>query len=123
MVKIIVRRSKKGAKEENLQAGFTLWEILLVLFIIGVILSLATSHFDSATNQVLVRLDLANKVRIEGAAGLYQLDIGTYPLSVSHLVEAPNGVSGWRGPYLDEIPINPFDSAQAYQIDAWGQVQ
>ena len=110
-------------KEENRQSGFTLWELLLVLFLMGVILTLATPYFGSAKNQVWNSVDFANKERIEGAAQLYRIDVGTYPPSVPDLVHAPNGVSGWRGPYLDEIPINPLNATHAYQIDALGQVK
>lgn len=110
-------------KEENCQSGFTLWELLLVLFLMGVLLTLVTPHFGSATNQVRIRVNLANVQKIEGAAQLYRIDVGIYPLSVSNLVHSPMGVSGWRGPYLSEIPINPFDSSRGYQIDALGQVK
>lgn len=122
-MEIIISRSKGWLKEQNRQLGFTLWELLLVLFLMGVILSLVTPHFGSATNQVCTRVDLANRATIEGAAQLYRIDVGTYPLSVADLVYTPLGVSGWRGPYLKEIPINPFDSARIYQIDAFGQVK
>ena len=120
---MIVNRSKQRAKEEKWQSGFILWELLLVLFLMGVILSLATPHFGSTTSQVWSRVDLANKEKIEGAAQLYRIDVGTSPLSVSDLVHSPMGVSGWRGPYLDGIPINPFDAPRIYQIDALGQVR
>ena len=122
-VKIIINRSKKQSKEEKWQSGFTLWELLLVLFLMGVILSIATPHFGSATNQVWNRIDLANKEKIEGAAQLYRIDVGKSPPSVSDLLYTPMGASGWRGPYLDEIPINPFDATLIYQIDALGQVR
>lgn len=89
----------------------------------GVILSLAVPHFGSATKQVWNQVDLANKEKINGAAQLYRIDVGTYPLSVPDLLQPPMGVSGWRGPYLDEIPINPYNSAQSYQIDVMGQVK
>ena len=120
---IIVSGSMRWAKEENCQSGFTLWELLLVLFLMGVILTLVTPHFSSATNQIRIRVDLANKEKVEGATQLYRIDVGTYPLSVSELVHSPMGVSGWRGPYLDEIPINPFNATKVYQIDALGQVK
>ena len=123
MVKIIVSRSKRWVKEENWQSGFTLWELLLVLFLMGVILTLVTPHFSSATNQIRIRVDLANKEKVEGATQLYRIDVGTYPLSVSELVHSPMDVSGWHGPYLDEIPINPFNATKVYQIDALGQVK
>lgn len=123
VVDIIVNRGMRRLKEEACQAGFTLLEILVVVFLMGVILALATPHFGSAKNHVGIRVDLANKEKIEGAAQLYRIDIGTAPLSVSDLVDSPVGVSGWRGPYLDEIPINPFDANLVYQIDALGQVE
>lgn len=111
------------AKERNLQSGFTLWELLLVLFLMGVLLTSVIPHFGSATDQVRIRVDLANRQKIEGAAQLYRIDVGTYPPSVQELVHAPMGVSGWRGPYLIEFPIDPFDSTNGYQIDALGQVK
>jgi general secretion pathway protein G len=123
VVEIIESRHKRWVKENNLQAGFTLLELLLVLFLLGVILTLATPHFGSATNQVWIRVDLANRERIEGAAQLYRIDVGTYPSNVSDLVYPPTNANGWRGPYLDEIPINPFIDTQVYQIDALGQAQ
>ena len=123
VVKIIVSRSKRLAKEGNLQSGFTLWELLLVLFLMGVLLTLVIPHFGTATNQVGIRIDLANKEKIEGAAQLYRIDVGTYPPRVQDLVHTPRGVSGWRGPYMSEIPIDPFDSTRDYQIDAFGQVK
>lgn len=123
VVKIIVSRSKRWTKEEYWQSGFTLWELLLVLFLMGVLLTLVTPHFGSATNQVWIRMDLANREKIEGAAQLYRIDVGTYPLDVSSLIHSPMGVSGWRGPYLDEIPVNPFNTTQVYQIDTFGQVK
>jgi len=122
VVKIIVSRIKTWAKKENCQSGFTLWELLLALFLMGVILALATPHFGSATNQVWIRVDLANKERLEGAAQLYRIDVGTYPLSVADLVLSPTSVSGWRGPYIEEIPINPFNATQVYKINTLGQV-
>lgn len=122
-MKIIVSMDKRAAQVENREYGFTLWEILLVVFLMGIILTLATPHFGSATNQVWIRIDSANRARIEGAVQLYKIDVGVYPLSVTDLVQAPNGVSRWRGPYLDEIPLNHFNDAQVYQIGTMGQVK
>lgn len=99
-----------------------MWELLVVLFLMGVLLSSVTPHFSTAENQVRVRINSANVQKIEGAAQIYRIDVGTYPVSVLDLVHAPKGVSGWHGPYLNDIPINPFDSDQVYRIDTLGQV-
>ena len=104
------------------QAGLTLWELLVVLFLMGVLLILVTPHFGSATKHVRIRMNQANVQRIEGAAQLYRIDVGTYPLSVKDLVQSPEEVSGWRGPYLNEIPTNPFNLEQGYQINSSGRV-
>jgi len=104
-------------------SGFVLWELLVVLFLMGFILTLYTPHFGSASNHVRKQINRANIQKIEGSAQLYRIDVGTYPLSVSDLIESPMGVSHWQGPYLDEIPINPFDSEQGYEIDSSGRVK
>jgi len=110
-------------REGNWQAGFTLWELLLVLSLMGILFTLPAPHFNSAANQVRTQVNLANVQKIEGAAQLYRIDVGTYPSSVTDLMNVREGVSGWRGPYLRKIPVNPFDSAQSYQIDTLGQVK
>jgi general secretion pathway protein G len=122
VVKIIVSGRMKWTKKE-LQSGFIVLEVIIVLFLIGIILTLASPHFSSATNQVQNRIDQANKARIEGAAQLYRIDVGAYPQSVSDLLHPPMGESGWCGPYLNQVPLNPFDSSQIYQIDAFGRVK
>lgn len=109
-------------REKSGSCGFTLWELLLVLFLMGVLVTLITPHFGSAVQQVQVRVNQANVRKIEGAVQLYRIDVGTYPASLLDLVHSPQGVSGWRGPYLEEVPVNLFNSAVNYQINAWGQV-
>lgn len=121
-MKIVAKWSKRLAIAGNLQFGFTLWELLLVLFLMGVLLTSVIPHFGTASNLVRSRIDLANLQRIEGAAQLYKIDVGTYPSRVQDLIQAPRGVKGWQGPYLSEVPVNPFDSTFGYQIDALGQV-
>lgn len=124
-MKIIVSESKSKSRTvgKSGQSGFTLWELLVVLFLMGVLLTSVTPHFGSAARLVGIRVDLANVQKIEGAAQLYRIDVGTYPASVSDLFDAPRGASGWRGPYLNEIPTDPFDSTESYLIDAFGQVK
>ncbi|WP_047809770.1 competence type IV pilus major pilin ComGC [Desulfosporosinus acididurans] len=107
---------------KNVQMGFTLWELMAVLCLMGVLLGAAVPHFYSSSNFVRSEADLANREEIEGAVQLYRIDIGTFPVSVSDLVNLPDNIKGWRGPYLPEIPVNPFDPKVDYQIDKLGQV-
>ncbi|MGC7873509.1 competence type IV pilus major pilin ComGC [Desulfosporosinus sp. SYSU MS00001] len=107
---------------KNVQMGFTLWELMIVLCLMGVLLGKAVPHFYSSSNFVRLEADLANREEIEGAAQLYRIDIGTFPVSVSDLVNLPDDIKEWRGPYLPEIPVNPLDPKVGYQIDNLGQV-
>lgn len=110
-------------REKSTQRGFTLWELLLVLSLMGVLVASITPHFSSATSQIRNRVDLANVTKIEGAAQLYRIDVGVFPMSVSDLVHPPLGVTRWCGPYLDEVPKDPFNSDQSYQLDAMGRIK
>jgi len=101
--------------------GFTLLEILLAVSVLGLILVLVTPNFHSGNEMAKQQIHAANIQRIEGAAQLFRLDIGYYPERVQDLVQCPSGVSGWRGPYLQEWPVNPWDQTRAYTIDAMGR--
>ncbi|MHB1653761.1 MAG: type II secretion system protein GspG [Desulfitobacteriaceae bacterium] len=103
--------------------GFTLWELLLVLSLLSFFLYLLVPHFGSTVEPLKQKVDQANVERIEGAAQLYRLDVGLYPVAVQALIEQPSGVSAWRGPYLKEWPVNPWNPVQAYQMDALGKVK
>lgn|GEM_PF-638794 len=117
-----VRKTTLKKDNKAQQSGFTLWEVLIVLFLMGILLTSSITHFGSASKHVRLQMNRANIQRIEGAAQLYKIDVGTSPLSVMDLVYSPEGVSGWRGPYLNEIPINPFNSEQGYELDLSARV-
>lgn len=89
----------------------------------GVILTSFTPYYyGSASKHVRLQMNRANIQRIEGAVQLYKIDVGTYPHSVTDLVSAQKSMSDWQGPYLNEIPINPFNSEQSYHLDSSGRV-
>lgn len=102
--------------------GFTLWEVLLVIVIIGVIIFVAVPSYLTTTDQVQEEVNQANILTIEEACRLYFLDVGSYPKSVDDLLEQPANISEWRGPYLDEKLECPFDSDKEYIINSRGRV-
>ena len=122
-MKIIVNLNKSWLRKRNLPAGFTLLEILLVLLLMGILMTPLVPNFESKTNRVRGQVNRANVQKIEGAAQLYKLDVGVYPASTTDLVEGPEGVTGWRGPYLKEIPLNPYNAEQGYRLDDLGRVK
>lgn len=103
--------------------GYTLLEVLLVIALMGVILGGAYLNFDTSLGKSKQDVYQSNILRLEGASQLYRLDMGTYPLNLNELVENQSSSVNWRGPYIKEIPVNPINPEQGYQIDVNGKVK
>mgnify|MGYP000390504966 CR=1 FL=1 len=50
----------------------------------------------------------------------YKLDVGNYPATeegLQALIKAPSGKeSRWSGPYLEELPVDPWQNAYQYRF-------
>ncbi|MHB1405661.1 MAG: type II secretion system protein GspG [Desulfitobacteriaceae bacterium] len=112
-----------SARPKGRDKGFTLYELLLVLFLMGLLLQVATPNFSSSRDRIKENVDLANIKKIEGATQLYRLDVGSFPRTVDDLLEPPSGMSNWNGPYLKELPTNPFETTRTYELNSIGQVK
>lgn len=80
------------------EEGFTLIEMLIVLFIIGIVLAIAIPNLKSAGETARDRADQANRKLIGAQADNYFLEYGKYPSSVEELV---------RKNYLRSVPKCP----------------
>ncbi|MBA4493269.1 competence type IV pilus major pilin ComGC [Paenactinomyces guangxiensis] len=80
------------------ERGFTLIEMLVVLFIIGLILAIAIPNLKEAGEKAREKADQANRNLISAQADNYYLEFGEYPASVAELVK--------RG-YLRSVPKCP----------------
>lgn len=98
------------------QKGFTLLEIMLVVVIIGLLAGLLIYNLAGTSDQA--RIDIARsacKGPLATAIGLYQLHTGSYPSSLEDLITKPADASNWRGPYLKEKPIDPWNEPYQYR--------
>lgn len=97
------------------QRGFTLLEILVVLVILGLLAGLVgprvLKHLDSSkTKTAMLQIQ-----ELGAALDLYRLEVGRYPNSeqgLDALINQPEGISSWNGPYLKKKVI---------RLDPWGQ--
>jgi len=102
------------------EAGFTLLELLVVLAVLALLAGLVAPRVMSylgGARQDTARLQID---RLATVLDFYRLDVGSYPTTeqgLHALIEAPPGVEGWRGPYLDEkeVPRDPWGNPFVYR--------
>jgi general secretion pathway protein G len=102
------------------ERGYSLLELLVVLAILGLIIAIAAprviGYFDSSKAKA-AQIQIAN---IAAALDLYYLANGAYPSEqqgLKALVERPEGVQAWDGPYLNRADgiVDPWDRPYLYK--------
>lgn len=106
--------SKPMKKTRQSDAGITLLEVLVVLAIIAMITALATPRLMDSFGRAKARTADVQAANLRAAVQMFYLDTGQLPAQsagLGALVQAPPGISGWSGPYLDADQI----------ADPWGR--
>jgi general secretion pathway protein G len=106
-------------KVEQKEKGFTFFEILVVVTIIGLLAALVGPRLwkrISGGKQVAAKAQIA---LFESALEAFRLDTGRFPTTeegLKALREKPSGVENWNGPYLPkEIPVDPWRKPYVYR--------
>ncbi len=100
------------------QEGFTLVEMLLVLVILATLAAIVVPKFAGRTEQANVTAAQAQIANFETMLDSFEIDNGYYPKSndgLVMLVDEPRDAKNWRGPYMDEIPDDPWGNAYIYE--------
>jgi general secretion pathway protein G len=108
-------------KRVSLQAGFTLIEIMVVVFILGLLVTLVAPKIIGRTDQARQTKARADVKAIEEALKLYKLDNGFYPSTGEGLeaLMSPSSRARNFNPdgYLEKMPEDPWGTPYQYLND------
>ena len=102
-------------------AGFSLMEILIVIALIAIIGTLTVTQigniFDKANEDIAQEFVNSS---LKASLLKYRIDCGSYPTEADGglealLVEPSTRTGKWRGPYVEELPNDPWGNPYQYK--------
>jgi general secretion pathway protein G len=99
--------------------GFTLIEVLLVLVILVILGSLVGIQIRGAQKKALVNAAKSQIGLFKMPLESFSLDLGDFPSSSAGLTALVSSAgdaqsSKWQGPYMDKIPLDPWERPYQY---------
>ncbi|MGA9777243.1 MAG: type II secretion system major pseudopilin GspG [Verrucomicrobiia bacterium] len=111
-MKIQLRNPKSELR--NCRRAFTLVEMLLVITIIGILAALVIPMMVGRSEQARQAAAHADLSSVKTALDAYEVDNGFYPKSLQDLIQQPSNARNWHGPYLDNLPVDPWGNPYIY---------
>lgn len=107
-------------KPARRSSGFTLLELIVVVAILTVLAGIALPVASKAWNSAARRATRERLTELARASLDYARDVGAAPKRVADLLERPDGVRGWLGPYVAIEAVDPAGGRPA-ALDAWSR--
>jgi general secretion pathway protein G len=99
-------------------AAFTLVELLLVLTILGILAALVVPKMVGRSEQARQTAAQTDISTFGTALDAFEVDNGYYPKGKSgmaDLIAQPRDCPNWHGPYVKEIPKDPWGNEYVYE--------
>ena len=112
-----IRNPKSEIRNRSLRA-FTLIELLLVLVILGILAAIVVPKFSGRTEQARLAAAQTQIANFSTALDTFEVDNGKYPQGkngLNDLVTAPRDAQSWKGPYIKDVPLDPWQKPFLYQ--------
>ena len=114
----MIHPNKEKRKRYHRCGGFTLVEMLLVLVILATLAAIVVPKFAGRTEQARITAAQTQISNLKIVLDAYEVDNGSYPKGskgLENLVEQPGNTLNWRGPYIEEVPIDPWGNEYVYE--------
>lgn len=108
-------------KDNKKQNGFSLVELLIVITIMGLLVSIVAPQMFGKVEQSKTATAEAQMKVLGTALDAYRLDLGFYPEKLEELVQYNDPM--WHGPYIKEIPQDPWRSSYSYSRQSLTQFE
>ena len=98
--------------------GFTLVEMLLVLVILATLAAIVYPKVMGRSEQAKITAAATQIAAFKTALDSYEVDNGYFPKGkngMMDLVQPPRDAVSWHGPYLDNIPKDPWGNDYIYE--------
>lgn len=95
----------------------TLFEILIVVGIIGGLLAFIIPQVTTSQNRSRVQDSKIRMSNIVQNLTMYQNDCAKFPGALDALVKSDGSCNGWTGPYMKDIPADGWGKAFIYESD------
>jgi len=116
---MILRERRKLALGRHRSGGFTLIELLLVMVILAILAAVVVPKFTGRTEQAKISAAKTDISNLNLAISTFETDNGRIPTNeegLTALLEKPANADGWKTPYVDKVPVDPWGHAYIYRV-------